>query len=630
MKNFILVILLVFYSGFLNALDDNYEIESTYALALEKYNNGEYDEAIKLFKEIKKKGVINEYIYNSMLDAYLGKIREFITQRNEQKYKSFLPEVVTIAREAYNLYPENIEITKKYIFILDESGNLKEIEKPLKSLLENNKDDIVGNFYAGVLEYYKRNYKKAEQYFLNVINANNYKNEVEFFILYKSYFNLGQLSLEKRYFFDATYYYEKAKELYPYDNNLLVNLGICYAEILEVDNAIKTIERIPQVLWGEALYEIYGGLLFFNNDNRYIEFAEKYQNESTFLKALSLYNKGKYEDALKKITELNKRLIAPHFYIHYLSYSIYEKLNDKEMVNKEAFLLANKAELVEQIDIAINFYSIIEKNGGGVPVIYWIIGGLYYHKKDDNNAIKYLEKYISEPDANDYLVDSYIKLSYLYYQKTNNIKSDAYLKLAERKAIKEQEKYLVYFYKGLIEYDKKQYSKSIENFSNALNLIENDTKSMFFIAASLHEKKENKKAIEYLEKARKIRLYDPEINNFLAYLYSVEKTNFKDAHRLIDDALNIKPDYLPYLDTKGWIYYNEGEYEKSFEIFNKVETLIKETNENTKGFDEIYYHLSKIYEKMGNKKEAANYMEKIKKNFPASKWIEQKKKTKKK
>ncbi len=620
----IFAIFMIWLAIGLNAAQNDFEIETMYSEALERHNAGQFDEAIKIFNDIKKKGVINEYIYNSMLETYIAKLRKYISLNDENNYKKFLKETLSLAREAFNLYPENVEIARKYVFLLDESGNIEEMKKPLDMLIKNNKDDIIANFYLGVIEFLKKNYNKAEVYFLNVVNSPSFNNELEYMLLYKSYFNLGQLEVEMQNLFDAIYYYEKALSINPYDNRLLLNLAVVYAEVLEFEKAIKILNKIPEILWAEGLYELYGSLLFVTEDEEYKTFAKKYQNESTYLKALSQYNEGKYNDSLKILEEITKKNPSPHFYIHYLLYANYSKLGNTEMENREAFLLGNKAEMSQKPELAIKFYKVIEKNNAGKPAIYWVIATLEYEIKNYDEAKKYFELYTSSEDAKDYLVDSYIKLSYIYHQKKDKTKSKEYIEKASSIATRSSEKYLVRFHSGLINYDNKKYDLAIKEFEEALELMPLDTKSLFFIGVSYYEKNNNKKAIEYLERALKLKENDPEINNLLAYVYSIEKVNLDKAHSLVDKALIIKPDYLPYLDTKGWIYYNQGEFQKSFEIFNKVESLVNNTNENSAGFDEIYFHLSKIYEKMGNKKESQKYIEKIKKNFPDSKWIPKK------
>lgn len=620
MKKIFLISLLIFSPIF---AEENFEAEDMYSNALEQYNSGNFDEAIKIFKDLKKKGYKNQYIYNSMLDAYIAKLRNYKGINSEKDYFNVLNETLNIAREAFNLYPDNVQIAYKYIFILDETANLNEMQKPIQVLLKNNKNDIVANFYYGVTEYYNKNYKSAEIYFKKVTELSDYKNEMEYFILYKALFNLGQLELEKQNFFNAIEYYEKAKNIFPMDYKLLINLGLCYAEVLEGGKAIEIFKKIPTELWGELLYEIYGGMLFFMNDNSYIDFSEKYWNESLYLTALRLYKNQKYEESLKKLNELTKNMIAPHFLIHYLYFANYDKLNKKDMANKEAFLIAKKAEMSGKLEIAIKYYEYIEKNNTGKPSIYWIIANLYNDIKDYKKAIEYYTKYISDPEAKDYISMSYMKLSYIYHQQKDYNKSKEYLKKAQETAESDDEKQMINFYAGLIYYNEKKYNEAIKEFEKVLTFSSEDPKTLFFIGASYFEMKNNKKAIEYLEKAYQIKDNDPEINNLLAYVYSIEKIKLEEAHKIVDKALIIKPDNIAYLDTKGWIYYNQEDYKKSFEVFNKVEAIINSTNENTIGFDEIYYHLSKIYEKMGNKKEAQKYIEKIKKNFPDSKWASQ-------
>jgi len=621
----IMTFLIIFFTSDLifSQANSNFDAEGTYSKALEYYNSSNFDEAIKLFKQLIDKNYKNKYVYISLLNSYVARLRNFNYIKDQKEYIEILMEATRFAKTAFEMYPDDKQIIYNYLMLLDERMDYKSMDKPLKKLIEIDKNDLLANFYLGVIEYSKRNYKNAEDYFKVVVESKNISTELDFFIVYKSLFNLGQLELEKQNFFQAIGYFERAASLYRNDYRLIVNLAICYAEVLDFEKAINLMDKIPQFLWSDGLYEIYVGLLFITKDNRFEEFTEKYKAETPYIKALALYNSKKYEDALALLKDYTKNNPAPHFFIHYLFFRIYDSTKNFEMANKEALLLGEKAEISRKIDIAIEFYTYLEKNKGGIPLIYWVIGNLYEEKKDYTNSIKYYEKYISfdnKSEIKENLIAAYLKLAYVNYQTGKKEKSKYYLKKAEENVKNNDELYYVYFYKGLMMFDEKAYDRAIDFFKKALELSKNEAKLYFFIGASFFEKDDRMSAIEYLEKAFSIEPSDPEINNLLAYSYALEKKNFDRAMELVESALTVKPENIAYLDTKGWIYYQRGEYEKAFEVFNRVETLIQKTNEGTAGFDEIYFHLAKIYEEMGNEKEARNYKEKIRKYFPKSKW----------
>lgn len=591
--------------------------EELYSRALEYYNAGEFDNSIKLLNELLRNGNTNKYIYASLIDAYISKMR---SSREREEYYNILKEATYNARVAFKLYPDDKQIIYKYLLLLDEIPDYEKMKEPLRKLVEIDSNDIMGNFYLGVIELKDRNYKNAENYFLNVVNFGAFIDKMDYFVLYKSLFNLGQLEIEKMNFFKAIKYFEQAENIFSNDYALFINLGICYAEVLDFTNALKMFDRLPIFLWTGALYEIYAGLLFVTEDKRLSNFVEKYAGETPYVEALSLYNSGKFEESLEVLKNYVKNTPAPHFYIHYLFYKLYEKTRNTEMLNKEALLISEKAKVSGKIDMAIDYCKIIEKNNGGIPLIYWMIGDLYNDKDDLTNALKYYQKYVSHPKSKENLVIANLKIAYIYYQRNEKKKAMEYLRVAEEKSGKNEERYLIHFYKGLMLFEERKLDEAIKEFEKASRISKNDAKLYFFVGASYFEKSDRKEAIKYLEKALLIDENDPEINNLLAYSYALEKINLDKALRLIDNALSYKPDNLAYLDTKGWIYYQLENYEKSFEIFNRVEVIIQNTNENLKGFDEIYYHLSKIYEKMGNTKESKRYRKKISELFPESKW----------
>ena len=64
--------------------------------------------------------------------------------------------------------------------------------------------------------------------------------------------------------------------------------------------------------------------------------------------------------------------------------------------------------------------------------------------------------------------------------------------------------------------------------------------------------------------------------------------NIAEGLKLIDKVLEMKPDDLEFLDTKGWGLYKRGNYKEAFEILQKSWDLRKK---NAIYDHEAYLHL---------------------------------------
>jgi tetratricopeptide (TPR) repeat protein len=116
----------------------------------------------------------------------------------------------------------------------------------------------------------------------------------------------------------------------------------------------------------------------------------------------------------------------------------------------------------------------------------------------------------------------------------------------------------------------------------------------------------------YYEKC--IRLYEgilriePEnvlMMNNLAYILAGQGKALPRAKELVMKAITREPANASYLDTLGWVLFKMGMYEQARETLEKAVRL----NSNEV---EIYEHLSKVYEKIGNTQKALELLERAK------------------
>jgi tetratricopeptide (TPR) repeat protein len=93
------------------------------------------------------------------------------------------------------------------------------------------------------------------------------------------------------------------------------------------------------------------------------------------------------------------------------------------------------------------------------------------------------------------------------------------------------------------------------------------------------------KAEEYYRKARLLEPENPNRLNSLAWFLINKDRKINEGLELVDKALNLRPDYYNYLDTKGWGLYKQGKYQEALETLEKSWNLKPRYNHN------IYLHL---------------------------------------
>ncbi|MCX5757319.1 MAG: tetratricopeptide repeat protein, partial [Candidatus Hydrogenedentes bacterium] len=102
---------------------------------------------------------------------------------------------------------------------------------------------------------------------------------------------------------------------------------------------------------------------------------------------------------------------------------------------------------------------------------------------------------------------------------------------------------------------------------------------------------------EYL----KVRPDDPEVLNFLGYLYADHNINLDEAERLLKHAVELAPNNGYYLDSLAWVYYRRGQADKAIELIRKAILLMD--NDDAE-HAELRQHLGDAYLLKGDKEKA--------------------------
>ncbi|MFO7871791.1 MAG: tetratricopeptide repeat protein [Kiritimatiellia bacterium] len=105
--------------------------------------------------------------------------------------------------------------------------------------------------------------------------------------------------------------------------------------------------------------------------------------------------------------------------------------------------------------------------------------------------------------------------------------------------------------------------------------------------------------------------------NYLAYMWAEENTNLDRALEYVKRALALDPGNGAYIDTLGWIYFKQKDYEKAL-------TQVQKANELLEDDPTIIDHLGDIYASLGNEEQAVTFWKKSYTTDPANEAVEQK------
>lgn len=92
----------------------------------------------------------------------------------------------------------------------------------------------------------------------------------------------------------------------------------------------------------------------------------------------------------------------------------------------------------------------------------------------------------------------------------------------------------------------------------------------FYLAIVYDELDRFDDTVRHIKAALDAAPEDPDLFNFLGYVYAEENTNLDEAQELLEKALKVKPDSPFYLDSMGWVYYRKGEADKAIDYIRRA------------------------------------------------------------
>ena len=141
--------------------------------------------------------------------------------------------------------------------------------------------------------------------------------------------------------------------------------------------------------------------------------------------------------------------------------------------------------------------------------------------------------------------------------------------------------------------------RAIREFETAAAIVEKEPlqaavlnpRFYFWFGVALDQAKQTDRAVAMFETCLE---NDPEFAdalNYLAYLWAVRGERLDEALRHAQAALALDPENAAYLDTLGWVYYQQGRYADALKFLQQADAL-------RPGDAEILGHVEKAKEKL--------------------------------
>lgn len=135
----------------------------------------------------------------------------------------------------------------------------------------------------------------------------------------------------------------------------------------------------------------------------------------------------------------------------------------------------------------------------------------------------------------------------------------------------------IYYYNGYANMQLKNHKSAIAAFNDGISVVVNDQGLLLRFYSGLgdayHYAGEYQKSYQSYEDALKIDSDNTYVLNNYAYFLSLRKENLEKAEKFSRRTLELKPNEKNYMDTYGWILYQQKKYPDAEEWLSKAAKL---------------------------------------------------------
>lgn len=202
-------------------------------------------------------------------------------------------------------------------------------------------------------------------------------------------------------------------------------------------------------------------------------------------------------------------------------------------------------------------------------------------------------------------------------------KADSLIKYSEKALKLYPNQAMLHYLNGIGWNNKKNYTKSIASIQRAIDLQPDESKEllsdMYAAMGDAYNADKNFKASdESYEKAISLNPNNVSVLNNYSYYLSVRKQRLEYAEKMSKKTLELQPGEATFLDTYGWILFQQGKYEQAKKY---IEDALKA---NPEADGTLWEHLGDVYFKLNLIEKAVEYWIKAKERGTENKDIDKK------
>lgn len=292
----------------------------------------------------------------------------------------------------------------------------------------------------------------------------------------------------------------------------------------------------------------------------------------------------------------------------YISYNLNNR--DLTILNKTNLLqsCAKQTQNEKVLETVVRFANDLLNKYPDNKRLAYLSADIMYYQKDYANARKnYLAALAKEPDN----LNSWEKIVNIDLELKNN----GFLKSDLEKALEEYPKNANFNAQlGLLYFQDKDYRQSISYFQKGIKYTsrtELQVKYLGIIADAYNEIAEYDKSDSVFEEALIISPNSDLILNNYAYYLSERKEHLNKAKSMAKRLTLLYPNEPTYLDTYGWVLYQQEKYKESSIYLEKAAALSESSV--------IYDHYGDVLNALNRKEEAKQWWQKAADKNPDNK-----------
>jgi tetratricopeptide (TPR) repeat protein len=545
----------------------------SFCIALSSCNS---QKAVVSSEQIAKNEISRNYplFFNAENARVLGKSKEAL-----QLYSEYVKKYPNNATASYNL--ARLQLQKM---------DLTLAEKNASHAVRLNPDNrYFQELYTQILAINKKTKLAEEQYDLLI---KKYPQDDEYI------YDKAVLHIMAKEYNKALINLNELEKRMGFNEDIIIQKKNIYLKQGETDLAIKEIEKLRQEDYNSSKYDIIIADIYSDANRQdkvsqtFIDIEKKYPNDPMAQVALAQYymeknNTVKYNYFMQKVMK-NKNLDV-----------------DAKITLIIPALKKLETDTVHRDEIVNMAKSIAEESDNNKDARSLYADVLYFSRKYDQALIEY-NKYL-DLDKNKFSVWSQVISIYSERQQLDSVISYS------KKCIEVFPKNpLPYFYAGITYVQKKEQDLAITYLVKGIPLEKENKALLSQFYSSLGDVYNTKKDFilsdSCFEEAIKLQPSDAGTLNNYAYYLSLRKQRLDEAEKMSKRSLELQPTSKSFLDTYGWILFQQGNYNEALIYIQKA------INSNGQEDGTLFEHLGDVYFRLGQQDKANQNWKKAKEN----------------